>query len=240
MPNTEAEAEGVADEAAVEWEERPPRKADVTRTDIVSREARPIAELIRFVEAPDGSVVPDLKRDLPGRGVWVEASRSAVDKAVARKLFARALRAKVEVREDLGALVDGLLTSRALGAFGMARKAGLVVTGFAKVEAAVARERLAGLVHAAGAGDDGVAKLAAALRRRFGGEVGCPIVRIFTGDQLDLALGRSNVIHAALLAGRASETFIERADALGRYRGLKPALSTFDGHHATSGTTPQE
>ncbi len=240
MPNTEAEAEGVADAAAIEWEERPPRKADVTRTDIVSREARPIAELIRFVEAPDGSVVPDLKRDLPGRGVWVEATRVAVEKAVTRKLFARALRANVEVRKDLADLVDGLLTSRALGAFGMARKAGLVVTGFAKVDAAVARERLAGLVHAAGAGDDGVAKLAAALRRRFGGEVGCSIVRIFTGDQLDLALGRSNVIHAALLAGRASETFIERADALGRYRGVIPALSAFDGHHATSGTTPQE
>ena len=64
-----------------------------------------------------------------------------------------------------------------------------------------------------------VAKLTAALRRRFGGEIGCPVVRIFSGAQLDLALGRSNVIHAALLAGRASEIFLERAVALGRYRG---------------------
>lgn len=241
MPTTEAET-GDAD-AAPEWDERPPKKADATRTDIVSREARPVSELIRFVEAPDGSVVPDLKRDLPGRGVWVEARCEAVDRAVQRRLFARAFRKAVEVAPDLGARLDGLMAKQALGTFGLARKAGLVVTGFAKVEAAVARERLAGLVHAAEAGSDGVDKLAAALRRRFGGEIGCPVVRIFTGAQLDLALGRSNVIHAALLAGRASETFLERARALARYRGLESfetVVSPTDGHHATRGTTPQE
>lgn len=240
MPNTEAPEDDVADEATIDWDERPPRKADLTRTDIVSRETMPIAELIRFVQGPDGTVVPDLKRDLPGRGVWVEARREAVEKAAAKKLFARSLRTNVEIPSGLADFVDGLLVRQALGNFGMARKAGLVVTGFAKVEAAVAREPLAGLVHAAEAGGDGVTKLAAALRRRFGGDIGCPVVRIFSGAQLDLALGRSNVIHAALLAGRASETFLERAAALGRYRGVIPALSTFDGHHATSGTTPQE
>ncbi|MDK9695896.1 MAG: RNA-binding protein [Siculibacillus sp.] len=240
MPTTEAAPDA---EEAPDWDERPPKKTDVTRTDIVSREARPVSELIRFVEAPDGSVVPDLKRDLPGRGVWVEATRAAVDRAVERRLFARSLRKPVGVASDLGALLDGLLAKQALGTFGLARKAGLVVTGFAKVEAAVARERLAGLIHAAEAGSDGVEKLAAALRRRFGGEIGCPVVRIFTGAQLDLALGRSNVIHAALLAGRASETFLERARALARYRGFETfetVVSPTDGHHATSGTAPQE
>jgi hypothetical protein len=57
---------------------------------------------------------------------------------------------------------------------------------------------------------------------------------------LDLALGRSNVIHAALLAGRASETFLERAGALGRYRGEIVATSTNDDPLETSGTPPQE
>jgi predicted RNA-binding protein YlxR (DUF448 family) len=235
----EWDAEPGAEEAP-EWDERPPRKADLTRTDIVSRETRPIAELIRFVQAPDGTVVPDLKRELPGRGVWVEATRATVEKAVARKLFARALRTAVEVPADLAERIDGLMAKQALGTFGLARKAGLVVTGFAKVEAAVARERLAGLLHAAEAGSDGVEKLAAALKRRFGGEIGIPVVRFFTGAQLDLALGRSNVIHAALLAGRASETFLERAGALARYRGIPTEMSTNDGHHATRGTTPQE
>jgi predicted RNA-binding protein YlxR (DUF448 family) len=240
VPNTDVET-GV--DETPDWDERPPKKADVTRTDIVSRETRPASQLIRFVEAPDGTVVADLKRDLPGRGVWVEATRRAVETAVSRRLFARSLRRPVEVATDLADRVDGLMAKQALGTLGLARKAGLVVTGFAKVEAAVARERLAGLVHAAEAADDGVGKLAAALKRRFGAEFGCPVVRIFTGAQLDLALGRSNVIHAALLAGRASETFVERAGALARYRGLEDfgtGISTADGHHATSGTAPQE
>jgi len=239
VATTDATETDAAD-AAPDWDDRPPRKADVTRTDIVSRETKPIADLIRFVEAPDGSVVPDLKRDLPGRGVWVEATRAAVGEAAKRRLFARAFRKAVEVAPDLADRLDGLMVKQALGNFGLARKAGLVVTGFAKVEAAVARERLVGLVHAAEAGSDGVEKLAAAQKRRFGGELGYPVVRIFSGAQLDLALGRSNVIHAALLAGRASETFLERAVALGRYRGLPAPMSTIDGHHATSGTTPQD
>ena len=240
MPSTEEVATAAEDASAeVDFDERPPKKSDVARTDIVSREAMPISDLIRFVEAPDGVVVADLKRDLPGRGVWVRATHGAVSTAATRKLFARSLRRAVEVPADLADRVDALLTKQALGTFGLARKAGLVVTGFAKVEQAVARERLAGLLHAAEAGADGVEKLAAALKRRFGGEIGLPVVRIFTGAQLDLALGRSNVIHAALLAGRASEIFLERAVALGRYRGEDTALPS-KANPATSGPMPQD
>lgn len=244
MSTTDADA-APADEP-VEFEERPPRKGDVSRHCIVSREVMPIADLIRFVHAPDGSVVPDLKRNLPGRGVWVTATRAAVEKAVVKKVFARGLRAQVSVDPGLPDLVDRLLVDQALGTLGLMRKAGQIVVGFAKVETAVAREPLAGIVHAAEAGADGVSKLTAALKRRFGGEIGCPVVRIFAGPQLDLALGRSNVIHAALLSGRAAEIFIERASALGRYRGEVTrrgegdALPRIDEHAATSGIQPQE
>ena len=48
----------------------------------VSREVRPVDELIRFVVAPSGEVIADLKRRLPGRGLWVQASRKAVEEAV--------------------------------------------------------------------------------------------------------------------------------------------------------------
>ncbi len=240
-PSGPAAADDVlALDGPIEYEERPPRRGELSRTCIVSRETRPIADLIRFVLAPDGSVVPDLKRNLPGRGVWVEASRRSVETAVAKKQFARGFRAGVTADRGLPDLVDRLMSEQALGALGLARKAGQVVIGFAKVEAAVAREPLAGLVHAAEAGADGVAKLTAVLRRRFGGERGRPVVRIFSGSQLDLALGRSNVIHAALLAGRAAEIFLERAVALGRYRGDLIAVSSNDGQPATSGEEPQE
>lgn len=238
MSSPDADAAPV--EEPVEFEERPPKKGDVSRSCIVSRETMPIADLIRFVLAPDGSVVPDLKRNLPGRGVWVEARRAVVEKAVAKRLFARAFRAQVVVDPGLPDLIDRLMSEQALGTLGLARKAGEVVIGFAKVESAVARERLAGLVHAAEAGSDGVAKLTAALRRRFGGEADLPVVRIFSGPQLDLALGRSNVIHAALLSGRAAEIFLERATALGRYRGDVATMPTNDHHAEKSGIEPQE
>jgi ribosomal protein L7Ae-like RNA K-turn-binding protein len=45
-----------------------------------------------------------------------------------------------------------------------------------------------------------------------------PLVRVFTASQLGLALGRPNVIHAALLGGRESDSFLARWRTLERYR----------------------
>ena len=45
-----------------------------------------------------------------------------------------------------------------------------------------------------------------------------PVIDVLTSEQLDLALGRSNVIHAALLAGSAGKTFLSRSQILVRYR----------------------
>ncbi len=231
-----------------------PRKNEPTeRMCAVTRQTRPVAEMIRFVAGPDGRIVPDLKRQLPGRGMWVTAKRDLVETAIKRKAFQRALAGEgetVTVDPDLADLVDRLLTEAALGTFGLARKAGTVVTGFAKVEAAIGRESLAGIVHASEAGDDGVAKLSSALarRKRMGGHAKAadlneqseiPVIRSFSGAQLDLALGRSNVIHAALLAGRASDIFIERYTALERYRGtLGFPDAVTDGQ--MSGDAPQD
>src|SRR2546423_13111742 len=72
----------------------------------LTREVRPIGELIRFVAAPDSAIVPDLKRRLPGRGVWITAKRTAIDEAVKRNVFARSLKREVRAAADLGAQVD--------------------------------------------------------------------------------------------------------------------------------------
>jgi uncharacterized protein len=73
------------------------------------------------------------------------------------------------------------------------------------------------LLDAVEAAPDGVKKLAAALRRRAdAAEI--VVIDTFTSAQLDLALGRANVIHAALLAGPESETFLARAGRLERFR----------------------
>jgi hypothetical protein len=185
----------------------------------VTRVVKPVAEMIRFVAGPAG-VVPDIKRKLPGRGVWITASSALLSDAIKRKVFARPFGAEVRVPADFAGLTERLLERAALDSLAIAGKSGLVLTGFSKVEAALTAERVLALIHAAEAAPDGIRKLAQAWRRQAeDAEPGLPVIQAFTTAQLDLALGRSNVVHAALLAGRASATFLARSALLARFRG---------------------
>ncbi len=194
------------------------------RTCIVTRESGPAVDLIRFVAAPDGSIVPDLKRNLPGRGCWIKAERHSVDEAVRRKLFPRALKAQVSVPEDLGALVDRLLTKSALGSLALARKSGAVVSGSAKVDSAVRTGRAILVLHATNAAPDGIRKLDQArhaARLTTGADINA--CSLFTGEEMDLAFGGGNVIHAAVIEGTAATGFVTRALQLQKYRGESAA-----------------
>jgi hypothetical protein len=153
----------------------------------------------------------------------VTADRAHVDRAAAKNLFSRALRADVTVPTDLGGMVDGLLSKSALGALGLARKAGSVVLGAAKVEAAVRTGKAALVLHALEASDDGLRKITQARRAtiHFGGPV-VPAYNLFSQAELDLALGGTNVIHAAVLAQDAGRAVLKRVVALDRYRGAAP------------------
>ncbi len=157
----------------------------------VTRTVKPVEDLIRFVVGPQG-VVPDLKRKLPGRGLWVTANRETLAHAIARKIFARGFKRDVRVEPTLVELTEKLLTAAVLDALAIAGKSGLVATGFSKVEAALTRGHVAALLHAAEARTDGVAKLAGTLRQRADAEQ-VLVVTQFTSAQLGLALGRSNV-----------------------------------------------
>jgi uncharacterized protein len=194
---------------------------------IATRTVRPVGEMIRFVAGPDGAVVPDLRRRLPGRGVWITARRPAVEEAVRRRAFARSLKDNVKVSADLPAVLEGLLERWVLDALSIAHKAGLVAPGFAKVEAAIAAGSALALLRARDAGAEGGRKLAAAFHRRQEDIVEARIIEAFTTAQLDLALGRLNVVHAALLAGRASETFLERWQILASFRADDPGDRDF-------------
>jgi predicted RNA-binding protein YlxR (DUF448 family) len=197
-----------------------PRKNEPTsRMCIVTRNVRPVDELVRFVIAPDGTVVPDLKGRLPGRGVWVTATADAIDLAERRRLFARGFHETVSVAPGLAERTDARMLAGLVGALGLARKAGTIVTGFGKVEAALASGKAIGIIHASDAADDGIKKLESAARRS--GLAALPVIRLLSSDQLDLALGGANVIHAALLAGGPSEAVLERASALARFRGIE-------------------
>jgi predicted RNA-binding protein YlxR (DUF448 family) len=205
--------------------DRGPRDCGVERMCAATRTVRPVSDLIRFVIGPEGDAVPDLKHKLPGRGVWVTATQDALDEAIKRKVFGRSFKRDVRLPADLVARTERLLARSAFDALAIAGKASLVVTGFAKVEAALTHERVIALLHATEAAADGVRKLDAALRRSPQADL-IPVIRILTSAQLDLALGRPNVIHAALLAGSSSDTFLARLRRLERFRtgslGQKP------------------
>jgi hypothetical protein len=195
-----------------------PRDREIERMCAVTRRVRPISDLIRFVVGPGGEAVPDLKHNLPGRGVWVTATQDALSDAIQRKMFARGFKRDVRLPADLLARTEVLLERSALDALAIAGKASLVITGFTAVERALlANDDVVALLHAAEASPDGVRKLDAALRRRPGGGP-IDVIRALTSAQFDLALGRSNVIHATLLAGSSSDTFLARLWRLERFR----------------------
>jgi hypothetical protein len=194
-----------------------PHGRERERLCVATRAVRPVSDLIRFVIGPDGAAVPDVKCKLPGRGVWVTATRDTLGEAIKRKVFGRGFKRDVRLPPDLLALTDQLLERAVLEALAMAGKAGLVAAGFAKVEAALAHDEVVAVLHANEAAADGVRKLeAAARRRRQGGSL--DVIRFLTSAQLDLALGRPNVIHAALLAGPASRTLLAACRRLERFR----------------------
>ena len=197
----------------IEARDAGPKAAGTERLCVVARVAKPVDDLLRFVAGPDGTLAPDIKRKLPGRGVWVTASRRALETAVRRGAFARSLKESIRIPADLLDLVDRLLARAALDALAIANKAGRVVAGFERVGSALKADRLAALIHATDASPDGVRKLA-------GAQTGAPapLVRTFTASQLGLALGRPNVIHAALLGGREGDSFLARWRTLERYR----------------------
>jgi uncharacterized protein len=191
----------------------------------VTRAVRPIDELIRFVVSPQGEVIADLKRKLPGRGLWVSASHRTVAEAVRRNQFSKGFKRDVRATSSLAADTEALLVRGAVEALAMAAKAGQVVSGFSKVEGALqqgqAQNSVSALIHASDGAADGIRKLDAILRQNAGNRDESrefPVVTALTSEQLDLALGRSNVIHAAVLAGPASKTFLSRSQILVRYR----------------------
>ena len=218
MRQTAAEQEHEAHEGA----------DDTVRRCALTRARRPKDELIRFVLGPDGTVVPDLKEKLPGRGVWLTAAYDTVTDAAKRNVFARALKAEAKAPNGLAAQVDRLLAEAALSALSLANKAGEAVFGHAKVEEAIARGRVLALIHAKEAAEDGCRKLDGKARGMADGSP-APAVRAFGTDELGLASGRTNVIHAALIQGGAARKFLAAAARLERYRKGSAAFASQNG-----------
>ncbi len=183
----------------------------VERMCIVSREVRPEEELVRFVLSPEGEVVADLKRKLPGRGVWVTASRKAVAEAQKRNLFSRGFGAQAKASPEMADMVFTLLRAEAVATLSLARKAGEALTGFMKVETALGKGPVRHLIHAPDAGADGVKKLDRLAQPET------LISQVFSADELNLAFGQANVIHAAIAQGGLAEKLNVQLQRLKRY-----------------------
>ena len=192
------------------------------RRDIVSGEVMDEAQLIRFVAGPDGTVVPDLKRQLPGRGCSVKASRALVDQAIKKQLFARALKTDAKALPELGAQVDHLLLTQLTGMMNMARKAGQFISGTMKVDDAIRTGRAIAVFHATDAAGDGIRKIsnarkAVSFMMDDGDEI--PAFRLLSYDEMQELMGDNAFIHAVALAGQAGEGVVKRAKLLETYRG---------------------
>jgi uncharacterized protein len=185
------------------------------RTCIVTRVAKSDAELLRFALSPEGVVVPDLKRKLPGRGVWVSKEKSVLAEAIKRHLFAKGFGKEAKAGPELLELVTRLLRAEMLSAISLSRKAGLATQGFMKVEEAATKGKVAVMLHAAGCGTDGCEK----LNRKCGANVA--IFDLFEQSELDLAFGRENVVHASLTFGGQTQKLLDLMRGFAQYENLK-------------------
>lgn len=202
------------------------RAADAERMCIVTRESGSKDALIRFVAGPDGRVVADIKGKLPGRGCWVKAERPILEKAIAKKLFARSLKTDAKATPDLADEVDRLLVTQLSGMMNLARKAGQFITGSAKVDLAVRGGEALAVFHAVDAAADGVRKIDQARKAFHLGtdaDNEIPAYRFFTEAEMQGLLGQNAFIHAVALAGQAGEGVVKRATILATYRGNSQA-----------------
>ncbi len=182
---------------------------------IATGDVKPTSGMLRFVIGPEGGLVPDLGGKLPGRGIWLTSSRTALERAMAKRLFVRAARRPVAVEPELADAMESLLVRRCLDLLGLARRAGGLVTGFEKVKAMLRDGRAAILIEASDAARHGRAKLCRLAD-------GATVIEIFAAAELSLALGHENVVHAALAPGRLADRLLAECRRLGGFRSLVP------------------
>lgn len=179
-------------------------KAETVRRCIVSGKTFPKRELIRFCVSPDRELVPDLANKLPGRGIWVRADADAVQTAMTKGLFAKVAGSKVTYPDDLVERVRALFRRRCADLLGVAKKAGLVVSGFEKVADALRKGKLAWLLEAEDGADDGREKIL-----RLAKDVS--VLYFLSSGETAHALGREHSVHTGLKPGGATDAFIAEA-----------------------------
>lgn len=183
---------------------------DPERRCIATGQSAPKGGLIRFVVAPSGELVPDLKERLPGRGMWVSADRDALGRAVKKKLFAKAAGAAVAVPANLVEMTEQLLVKRCQDIIGLARRSDRLIVGYDRVLESLVHDRIGVVVIAedAGTGRQSVAE-AAGTR---------PMVGALRVAELGEAAGKGKVAFMVLLHGGLAASLVRENERLSGFR----------------------
>lgn len=174
------------------------KETDTTRKCIVSGKILEKEKLLRFCVTPDGNVIPDFKKRLPGKGIYVSNSKTVLQKAVEANVFAKVLKKKVRPAVGLADMTENLLRHNALGAVSLSRKAGSLVCGLDKVLEAVKQDRTAFVLEAKDAGNDGHQRIMLVSKDM-------DVFQLFETEELDKALNKENTVHAAFLKSEMAE-----------------------------------
>lgn len=195
---------------------------------IATGELRERSALLRFVVGPDGELVPDVTARLPGRGLWLLPRRDIVERAVAKRLFARAARRPISASPELADRVEALLAQRCCDTLGLARRAGQAVAGYERVADMARHGRVGLLVFALDAAKAGRRRVAA-----LGREV--PAAGALTGAELGAAFGRDRVAHVAVAPGPFADRLALDMRRLAGFRA--GAVADDETIHAPSGSS---
>ena len=183
-------------------------KKETTRKCIVTGEVLEKEALLRFVVLPDGEVVPDFKKKLVGKGIYVSNKKTMLQKAITSNLFARVLKNGAKANGVLVEQVENLLKKQALDMISLAKKAGVLIVGMDKVKEILKKNKVAFLMEAVDAGEDGHNRIVSLAK-------GLDIFSLFKIEELDKELARDNTVHLAFvksnMADAVRETFVRLA-----------------------------
>lgn len=192
------------------------------RTCIVTRKTYPVEELIRFVVSPSGEILPDIKRNLPGRGVYILARKYLINKAITSSClvnhFAHKLNKKnmsLTINPDTPDLIEKLLINKAVKSLSLGRKAGKITYGFNNCDKAIREHKVARMLHTIGTSSDSVNKISQAI---FASKIDVKQEFIFTESDLEKAFGDLNIMHVAILHGNTTKYIVKNIDKLHIYR----------------------
>jgi predicted RNA-binding protein YlxR (DUF448 family) len=177
---------------------------------IATGEVMDKSKLVRFVVGPDTQLYIDIAGKLPGRGIWVSATRAALEKAVSKGLFPRVAKQAIIVPENLVQDVEAQLVRRVVDLISLARKSGKAVSGYEKVKDWLLKEEAHVLIQASDGSERGKTKLSTP----YGGTY----IGWLTANELGAAFSRETTIHCALATGGLTRRVVEDAR---RLKGLR-------------------